>query len=97
MPADALLVHEVDDELQLVEALEVRRLGLVAGVDQRLEAGLHERGEPAAQHDLLAEEVGLGLLVERGLDHAGPRSADGVGVGERERLRLAGGVLLRPR
>ena len=40
---DALLVHEVDDELQLVQALEVGRLGLVAGLDERLEPGLHER------------------------------------------------------
>src|SRR5205085_676396 len=30
---DAVLVHEVDDQLQLVEALEVGRLGLVAGLD----------------------------------------------------------------
>ena len=91
--ADALLVHEVDDELQLVEALEVGRLGLVAGVDERLEAGLHQGGEPAAQHDLLTEEVGLGLLVERGLEHAGPGAADGVGVGQGELAGLAGGVL----
>ena len=40
---DALLVHEVDDELHLVQALEVRRLGLVAGLDERLEPGPHER------------------------------------------------------
>ena len=77
---DALLVHEVDDQLHLVEALEVGHLRLVAGLDQRLEAGLHERGEAAAQHDLLAEQVGLGLLGERRLDHAGAGAADGVGV-----------------
>ena len=60
-------------------------LGLVAGLDERLEAGLHERGEAAAQHDLLAEQVGLGLLRERRLDHAGAGAADGVGVGQGER------------
>ena len=74
---DALLVHEVDDELQLVEALEVGRLGLVARLDEGLETGLHQLGEPAAEHDLLAEEVGLGLLLEGGLEHAGPGPADG--------------------
>src|SRR3546814_8403840 len=52
---DALLVHEVDDELQLVEALEVGRLGLVASLDEGLEASLHEGGEAAAEHHLLAE------------------------------------------
>ena len=78
MPGDPLLVHEVDDQLQLVQALEVGRLGLVAGVDQRLEAGGHQRGQAAAEHHLLAEEVGLGLLVEGGVEHAGPGGADGV-------------------
>ena len=90
---DALLVHEVDDELELVEALEVGRLGLVAGVDQGLEAGLDERGETAAQHDLLAEEVGLGLLVEGGVEDPGPGGAEGVGVGEGQVVGLARGVL----
>ncbi len=82
---DALLVHEVDDELELVEALEVGRLRLVAGLDERLEAGLDERGQAPAEHDLLAEEVGLGLLGERGLEDAGAGRAEGVGVGEGER------------
>ena len=91
---DPLLVHQVDDQLDLVEALEVRHLRRVAGGGQRLEAGLHERRQPAAQHDLLAEQVGLGLLRERRLDDAGAGAADGVGVRQGELLGLAGGVLL---
>ncbi len=35
---DAALVQQVDDQLQLVQALVVGDLGLVAGLDQRLEA-----------------------------------------------------------
>src|SRR5713101_4252431 len=34
--ADAALVHQVDDQLQLVQALEVRHLGRVAGAVQRI-------------------------------------------------------------
>src|SRR3546814_17786330 len=78
--------------LQLVEALEVGRLGLVASLDEGLEASLHEGGEAAAEHHLLAEEIGLGLLREGRLEHAGAGAADGVGVGHREVARLAGGV-----
>src|SRR5919197_3718338 len=51
------LVHEVDDQLQLVQALEVGDLRLVAGVHERLEAGLDERGGAAAEDRLLAEQV----------------------------------------
>src|SRR5664280_2849086 len=60
----AAAVHEVHDELQLVQAFEVRDLRLVARVDERLKAGLHERGRAAAEDRLLAEEIRLGLLGE---------------------------------
>ena len=90
--ADPLLVHQVDDELELVQALEVGGLGLVAGAHQRLVPGLHQGGQPAAQHHLLAEEVGLGLLGEGGVEHAGPGGADGVGVGQGQVVGLAGRV-----
>src|SRR5664280_2066858 len=72
---EAAAVHEVDDELQLVQALEVRDLGLVARVDECLEARRHERGRAAAEDGLLAEEVRLGLLGERRLQHPRARGA----------------------
>ncbi len=72
-----------------MQRLEVRRLGLVPGVDERLVARLDELGEPAAQHDLLAEEIGLGLLFERGVEHAGAGRADRLRVRERGLLGLA--------
>src|SRR5664280_1515643 len=43
---EAAAVHEVDDELQLVQALEVRDLGLVARVDECLEARLTSAAVP---------------------------------------------------
>src|SRR5919202_1139692 len=89
----ALLVHEVDDELELVQALEVRHVRLVARLDERLEAGLDELGHAAAQDGLLAEEVGLGLVLERRLDHAAARAADALRIGERDVLRLPARVL----
>src|SRR6185437_9211637 len=49
----------VGDQLELVQALEVGHLGVVAGVDERLEPGLDELGGAAAQNGLLAEQVGL--------------------------------------
>src|SRR5262245_37756535 len=73
---DAALVDEVDDELHLVEALEVGHLGRVAPRHQRLVAGADELGQPAAQHGLLAEEISLGLLLERSLERRGTRAAD---------------------
>ena len=90
----AAAVHEVHDQLQLVQALEVRDLRLVAGRDQRLEARLHQRGHAAAQHRLLAEEIRLGLLGEGRLDDARARTADGLRVRERRLARAAGRVLV---
>src|SRR6266511_5722295 len=93
-PGEAAFVHEVHDELQLVEALEVGALRLVAGLDEHLEARLHERGRAAAEDRLLAEEIGLRLLLERRLEDAGAAAADPLRVGEAERLRLTRRVLV---
>ncbi len=87
-------VHEVHDQLELVHRLEVRELGLVARLDQRLERRLDQRRHAAAQQRLLAEQVGLGLLLERRLEDAGPRGADAPGVGERPGAGRARRVLL---
>ena len=80
---EAAAVHEVHDELELVHRLEVRELGLVAGLHERLEGALDEGGRPAAEDRLLAEQVGLGLLLERRLEDAGPRAAEGACIRER--------------
>ena len=79
---EAAAVHQVDDELELVHRLEVRELGLVAGLDERLEGHLDQRRRAAAQDGLLAEQVGLGLLLERRLEDAGAGVAERPGVGE---------------
>src|ERR671910_1538256 len=91
---DSALVHEVDDQLQLVQALEVGDLGLVAGLRERLESGLHQPRHAPAQDGLLAEQVGLGFLGEGGLDAPRTQATDALGVRERERPGVAGGVLL---
>src|SRR5438045_4177713 len=54
-PAHPALVEEVDDELELVEALEVGDLGLVSRRDERLEARGDQRRGAAAEHGLLSE------------------------------------------
>src|SRR3712207_6849170 len=55
--------------LSLHDALPIY-LGLVAGLGEGLEAVLHQLADAAAEHRLLAEEVGLALLGERGPDRS---------------------------
>ena len=74
--------------------LEVGNLGLVAGLNQGLEAGLDQVRDAATQDSLLAEQVGFGLLGEGRLDDAGAGAADGLRVGEDQIPGLAGGVHL---
>ena len=90
----AAAIDEIDDELELVQHFEVRALRLIARFDQRFVARLDERADAAAQHRLLAEEIGFGLFLERGLQHSGARAADAFQVAQRERMRLAGRVLV---
>ena len=91
---EAALPDEVDDQLQLVEALVVGDLGLVARGDEGLEAGADQLGRAAAEDGLLAEEVGLRLLAEGRLEDSRATRADPDRVGEREVARTTGGVLL---
>ena len=51
-------------------------------------------GDATAQHGLLAEQVGLGLLGEGRLDDAGAGAADALRVGQGQLPGLAGGVHL---
>src|SRR5579859_3606278 len=92
--AHAALVHEVYDELHFVHTFKVCDFGLVSGVNQRLETGADERGDAAAQHGLLAKEVGFGLFGDGGAQDTGARAADGAGIGQRQGFSVAGGVLV---
>ena len=77
-----------------MDALEIGVLGLVAGLHQGLEAAAHQVHHAAAQHGLLTEEVGLGLIVEGGLHHTGTGAADPGDIGQGDLHGVAGGVLL---
>ena len=74
--------------------LKVGHLGGVAGLDQRVEASLDQLADAAAEHCLLTEQVGLGLLLEGRLEDAGAAGTDAGGVGQGDLLGLAGVVLL---
>src|SRR5271163_666052 len=91
---DAAFVDQIDDQLDLVEAFEVRHLGRVTSLDQGLVAGANQFGESAAQHGLLAEEIGFGLLAKAGFDDRRTAAADGASVGEADLLGIAGRILL---
>ncbi len=67
---EAALIEQVDDQLQFVHTLEVRDLGLIASLDQRVEARLDQFRHTTAQHGLFAEQVGFGFLGEGGFQHA---------------------------
>src|SRR3989338_4170596 len=78
---------------QLVQHLKICYLRLVTRLGERVESRLYELGHPAAEDRLLAEEVRLGLLVERRLDAARARPADPFRVGEGELQRITRRVL----
>src|SRR5690606_25738319 len=89
---DALLVDQIDDQLQLVQALEIGETRVVAGLDEGLESGLDQRRGAAAEDRLLTEEVGLALVLEGGLDDAGSATSDAGGIGEHQATGIPGRV-----
>src|SRR3989442_5443218 len=92
--AQSAAVDQIDDQLQFVHALEIGDFGLIASLDERVEARLDERADAATEDGLLAEQVGLGLFGEGGFDYAGAGAADSAGVRKRKLLGFAGGILL---
>src|ERR1019366_311944 len=73
---------------------EIRQLGLISRLGERVEPSLEERRDAAAEHRLLAEEVGLGLLRECGLEYAGAGATDTTRVCEGALAGEPGGILV---
>ena len=74
--------------------LEVGDLRLVTGVGEDFEAHFNELVHATHQHILLAEQIGLGLLGEGGLDGACTQRAQSLGVSQAQRPGLAIRILL---
>src|SRR5579875_227542 len=91
---DPGLIHEVYDELQLVQTLEVGDFRLIAGLHKRLKAGFHQGRGTSAQHRLLAKQIGFGLLFKGRLDNAGARSSDRFRIGQGDIFGVSGRVLV---
>src|SRR5690554_2166867 len=90
---DTAFVHEVNDQLQLVQALEVSHFRRVTRFGQHLEASLDQLNRATAQNCLLTEQVGFGLVLEGGFDDTGTTTAHTAGVGQSDVLGIAGSVL----
>ena len=92
---DAALVHQVDDQLQLVEALEVGDLGLVAGLGEHLEAVLHQLADAPPQRTACSPNRSVSVSsVKVVLMPPARRPPMRLGVGQREVPGRAGRVLL---
>src|SRR6266540_500987 len=85
--ADAALVHQVDDKLEFMKALEIGHLWRVARLGKHFVTRFYELDAAAAKYRLLAEQVGFRLFLERGFDHTGTGPADRRRVGQSEITR----------
>src|SRR3989344_481802 len=91
---DTAFVHEVNDQLQFVQTLEVGHFRRVTGFNQSFKAGFNQLNGTATQNGLLAEQVGFGFVFESGFDDAGATATHASGVGQRNVLGVARSVLI---
>src|SRR3546814_4247129 len=89
----AAFIHQIDDQLHFVQALEISHFGRIASFHQRFETSGDEVGKAAAQHGLLTEQIGFALFLEGCFDDARAAAADGAGIGKRDVMGVAGRVL----
>src|SRR5699024_5695917 len=92
--ADAALEHEVNNQLELVQNLEVRHLWLVASFGQNLKTGLDQFLGATAQNCLLTEEVSDGLCLKGGWDNACACAADSSRIRQHQVMALTLWVLI---
>src|SRR5690606_33792367 len=90
---DAAFVHQVNNQLQLVQTLEVRHFRSVARFGQGFETGFNQLNRATTQNRLLTEQVSFGFVFEGGFDDTGTAAADTAGVGQGYVLGVAGSVL----
>ena len=83
---DTGFIHEIADELQLMETLEIGHLWLITRFNEGLEAGLNKSARATAEDGLFAKEIGLSFFLEGGLEHAGAGRADALSPSERDFL-----------
>ena len=87
-------VEEIDDQLQLMQALEISDFWLIPGVDQRVEGRLDERRDTATENDLLTEEIGFGFFLEGRFDDASFGRPEPLRIGETRFAGMTSGVLV---
>src|SRR5690554_522529 len=90
---DAAFVHQVNNQLQLVQTLKVRHFQSVARFGQGFETGFNQLNRATTQNRLLTEQVGFSFIFEGGFDDTGTAAADAAGVGQGYVLGVAGSVL----
>ena len=88
------LVHQVDDHLQFVQALEKCDLLGITALYQCVEGCLDQCSHATTEDGLLAEKVALSLIFDGGHEHAGAGAADTLGVGQADVFGVSGGVLM---
>src|SRR6266403_2495604 len=87
-------MNEIDNELQFVQAFEVRELGWITCGHECIKTSANQRACAAAQHCLLTKKIGLRLLPKGRLHHAGARASDCFCPRQRRLFRVPAGILL---
>ena len=91
---ETALVHEIDDQLELVKDLEIGRFRLIPRLDHHVECCLHELANAATENGLLAEQIGLGLFSKRRFQNSGPATTDALAVRGSHVMGITGRVLM---
>ncbi|OQA08529.1 MAG: hypothetical protein BWY65_01457 [Firmicutes bacterium ADurb.Bin373] len=77
-----------------MQALKISYFRSITRFHEGVKAGFHQLGDAAAEHCLLAKEVGLGLFLEGGLKNARPGPANTLGISQADVLGFAAVVLV---
>ena len=87
------LVHEIDNQLQLMQTLEIGHLRLVPGFHQCFKARLDQFDATATENRLLTEQVRFCFVLERCFNNTGAPTTNPAGIGQCHGFGLTGRIL----
>ena len=91
---NSTLIHEINNELQLMETFEVGHLRRVARFYEDLVTCLHKSGGPPTENALLPKKIGHCFLAEVGFEHTRTGATNPFGPCEGSLLGLPGSIVV---
>ena len=87
-------IHQVNDKFHFMHTFKICAFRFIACFYQSFIACSDQSGNTAAKHSLFAEKICFSFFAEGSIEHAGTCTANAFGIGKRNVVSFAAGILM---